>query len=58
MAVFTMREAARVAGVSVSTLRRRRADLVAALRSRWSRQCVRRVLPAGQPRGGLQDAAG
>lgn len=30
MAVFTMREAARVAGVSVSTLRRRRDDLVAA----------------------------
>lgn len=30
MAVFTMREAARVAGVSVSTLRRRRADLIAA----------------------------
>lgn len=30
MAVFTMREAAQVAGVSVSTLRRRRDDLVAA----------------------------
>lgn len=29
-AVFTMREAAEVAGVSVSTLRRRRADLIAA----------------------------
>lgn len=30
MAVFTMREAAQVAGVSVSTLRRRRNDLIAA----------------------------
>lgn len=30
MAVFTMREAADVAGISVSTLRRRRADLTAA----------------------------
>lgn len=29
-AVFTMREAARVAGISVSTLRRRRDDLAAA----------------------------